>query len=177
MGQLNYQRFDSFDSGPKRVHINRSKYFFALWMVIAVNSIGSIIAGPRGIAALRFLENERKNLSTNLDDLMEINRSLLGTMDALRYDTDTIMVQARELGYGEKDEHFFRITSLPLSPKSRMTAGVLLKGQKPVTISIKYIRTVAFGAGLLVLLIFLVHDEFLRKKYALNPRYAQAFSD
>jgi cell division protein FtsB len=139
-----------------------NKYLLALWLSIAVYSIASFTIGPRGIFVYRRAAAELERLNANMDELRLINKNLEGTMDALRYDSDTIMVYARELGYGREDERFIRIVGLQNPGKKQNEAGRLLVYAKAETVSDRDLRIVSLIFGV-VLLGLLITGEKLKK--------------
>ncbi len=76
---------------------------------------------------MRSLQAERDRLASNMESLERINRNLGGSMDALRYDADTIAVHARDLGYGEENERFIRLVGLPMGGRNPIVAGNIVK--------------------------------------------------
>jgi hypothetical protein len=98
-----------------------------------------------------------------MEELKHINSSLGGTIDSLRYDSDTIAVYARELGYGTREERFIRIVGLPSSSKKRVSAGQLLLHSLYQAIPDKTLRLVSVFCSLL-LFVFLVLCERRAKK-------------
>ncbi|MDR1375143.1 MAG: septum formation initiator family protein [Treponema sp.] len=129
------------------------KYLAAFWTAAAVYSLTSILAGNTGISAYNQLKSERDKQRANLETLKTINRQLEGDMDALRYDSDTIAVYARDLGYGLANERFVRIVGLGGIKKQRTAPGRLVSPDYPKTFSNKTLRIGSLCAGLAVLLI------------------------
>jgi cell division protein FtsB len=88
------------------------KYVMPLWIGIVVYSITVIVIGKTGLRAYDDLSRERDKQRLNLEKLHGINENLSGIRDALKYDSDTIAVYARDLGFGSEDERFIRIIGL-----------------------------------------------------------------
>ncbi|MDR2110096.1 MAG: septum formation initiator family protein [Spirochaetaceae bacterium] len=128
------------------------KYLIAIWIGVAIYSLSSFFTGAMGISAYRGLEIERDKQRANLESLRRINQELKGAMDALRYDSDTILVYARELGYGLKDERFIRIVGLGGGKKQRVLPGRVIASLKPDSVPDKTLRLIAACAALGVLL-------------------------
>jgi cell division protein FtsB len=139
------------------------KYLIALWAAAAVYSITSIFTGTMGISAYHQLMAERDKQRTNLETLKTINSQLEGDMDALRYDSDTIAVYARDLGYGHENERFVRIVGLGGIKKQRTMPGRLVSSGYPKTVSNKTLRISSLCTGFAVLLL-LAGVEFLKKR-------------
>ncbi|QQO07971.1 septum formation initiator family protein [Breznakiella homolactica] len=148
--------------------MNNVKYLMALWVAIAVYSLSSITIGPRGLIAYDGLIQERDRLRANMEELQSINRNLEGSMDALRYDSDTLSVYARELGYGGADENFVRIVGLPGAGKKRVSAGQLMVGIRPQVVPEKTLRLISIAVGFTLCAGFAV-SGFRRRKE--GPRY------
>jgi cell division protein FtsB len=144
------------------------KYLLALWLSIAVYSAASFTLGPMGIFAYRRANGDLERLKTNMEELKAVNRGLEGTMDALRYDSDTIRVYARELGYGDPEERFIRIVGLPGASKKRVAAGQLLLYTKPAMIGDRTLRILALASGVLVLVLLSLAEHIKKSRPRTN---------
>jgi cell division protein FtsB len=146
------------------------KYLIPLWAATAVYTLLSFFSGTMGIAAYKQLVTERDRETANLEALRRINRRLEGTLDALRYDSDTLAVYARELGYGSKDERFVRIVGLGI-PAPRIVPGHALSAVKPSAVSNRSIRIISLGSGFILLFCMILYDYFRKgqKKPAPGP--------
>jgi cell division protein FtsB len=142
------------------------KCLLALWLSIAVYSTASFTIGPAGIFAYYRAREGLDRLRTNMEDLKAINRGLEGTMDALRYDSDTIMVYARELGYGDPGERFIRIVGLPSTAKKRIAAGQLILYTKPGTVSDRTLRVFSLSLGVLLFIVLSVLDYLKKRSFS-----------
>jgi hypothetical protein len=141
--------------------MNFIKYLVPLWMGVCIYVICSIFTGPTGLSAYKQLCVEQEKLKTNMENLIRLNTELGNTGNALVHDHDTIVLYARELGYGYADERFIRIAGLEKPPKQRTDSGQILLAAKPEHTSNGIIFTfafvVAFGAFLCVLVPDLLH--------------------
>jgi cell division protein FtsB len=141
------------------------KYLLVPWVAIAIYALSSLFSGAAGIGSYRNLLAEREKIFENLEDLEALNQELEGTMDALLYDSETIRVRARELGYGEKAERFVRIVGLPgvrYRETSAGAVGFVKTAAKPRYVPDKVLRIVSVLAGLAVFLVFFTRDLFGR---------------
>ncbi|MDR0403496.1 MAG: septum formation initiator family protein [Treponema sp.] len=136
------------------------KYLLVPWIAIAIYALSSLFAGAAGIGSYQVLLGERERIFGNLEELETLNRELEGTMDALLYDSETIKVRARELGYGEDTERFVRIVGLPGARYRETAVGSVKTAAKPPYIPDKVLRIVSVLAGLAVFLAFFVRDLF-----------------
>jgi cell division protein FtsB len=144
------------------------KYLLALWVAIAVYALSSVLVGASGLSAYKQLATERDKQRANIEALQNLNLELEGTMDALKYDSDTIRVYARELGYGAPQERFVRIAGLSGVKKQRMTAGQVTIPQKPGSIPDQTLRVYSICAGIAVFLLLCLYESYQR---AINRRY------
>jgi cell division protein FtsB len=144
------------------------KYLIALWAAVAVYSISSVFVGAAGFSTYKQLAAERDKQRANIEALQNLNHELEGTMDALKYDSDTIQVYARELGYGAPREHFVRIVGLPGVKKQRMTAGQVTVPQKPDFIPDQTLRIYSICAGLGVFILLYLYESSMS---LINRRY------
>jgi cell division protein FtsB len=144
------------------------KYLIALWAAVAVYSISSVFVGASGLTAYKQLTAERDKQRANTEALQNLNQELEGTLDALKYDSDTIRVYARELGYGTPRERFVRIVGLPGVKKQRMTAGQVTISQKPDFIPDQTLRIYSIFAGLGVFILLCLYESsvsFINRRY------------
>jgi cell division protein FtsB len=144
------------------------KYLLVPWAALIVYALSSMVAGTGGILTYRKLSEERERILENLEELKAVNQKLEGTADALLYDSETIKIQARELGYGGPDERFVRIVGLPSVRNREMRPGIVLGPEKPESIPDIYLRIVAICTGLAVLFLLLV-PALLNKGSDANP--------
>jgi cell division protein FtsB len=139
------------------------KYLLVPWLMLAVYTTLSLFNGAGGVDPYRELLGEREKILENLDRLQSINEELEGAMDALLYDSETIRVKARELGYGEADERFVRIVGLPGVRHSEIKPGTVRPASQPSFVSAVVYRFIACCAGLLLLGFFLFRDVVLHR--------------
>jgi cell division protein FtsB len=144
--------------------MNFLKYLMAIWTIIAVYTVSSFFVGATGISSYQQLVAERDKQRANIELLQNINKELEGNLDALKYDPDTIMIHARELGYGLKDEHFVRIVGLGGVKKQRIAAGQITLPRTPNYIPDKILWFFSFCAGLVVLLLLSISEFISRRK-------------
>jgi len=142
-----------------------AKYLLIPWFTLGLYTVLSVYNGATGIINYKELQLEREKILENLYQLHEINQELRGNMDALLHDPETIKVRARELGYGERGEHFVRIVGLPggrpreLRPGTIRTAVLHHPNTNP---NWAVHRTISFCTGLLLLSLFLVVDLLIK---------------
>jgi hypothetical protein len=139
------------------------KYLFGIWTAIAVYTISSFLGGPKGLSAYNFLNSEQKQQLTNITKLENINEELEKTKNNLLFTNDTLLVHARQIGYGYEDERFIRIVGLGNINTPPSEAGKVYITQTPDTTSDKNLKIAAVCAGLFVF-IFLFVFEFLESK-------------
>ena len=126
------------------------KYLLAVWTAIAVYTLFSFLGGPRGLPAYNYLLSERERQYSNLKDLGIINEELEKNRNNLIYDHDTLLVHARQMGYGYENERFVRIVGLGSIKNTPEVTGKVYTVQNPEFISDKIIKIAALCAGLLV---------------------------
>jgi cell division protein FtsB len=143
------------------------KYLLVPWLIMVVYMILSIYSGPAGIVPYRELLGERQRILENLDKLQTLNRELEGTMGALLYDSETIQIKARELGYGEYGERFIRIVGLPGGRQNELKPGMIRTATHPSPPGRAH-RTISLCMGLLLFSFFLAGDLLLTRKPALQ---------
>ncbi|GMO31827.1 MAG: hypothetical protein Ta2B_12860 [Termitinemataceae bacterium] len=106
------------------------KYLVPLWTAILFYAFSSIAVGAVGMGAYKQLLVQHEQQLANLQSLQEKTEELSGIQEALRYDYDTIVVYARDMGFGTSDEKFIRIVGLNGKHKELPDAGeVVSRGE------------------------------------------------
>ena len=126
------------------------KYLIGIWTALAVYALFSFLFGPRGLAVYNDLLAEKERQRENISQLEVINEDLEKTRNSLLYDEDTLMVHARQMGYGQEDERFIRIVGLGNIKATPAVTGTVYTAQNPEFISDKSIKIAALCAGLLI---------------------------
>ncbi|GHV31277.1 hypothetical protein AGMMS4952_19700 [Spirochaetia bacterium] len=139
------------------------KYLIAVWTTLAVYTVSAFFTGSTGTLAFQQLSAEQAKQKVNIEALQNLNRELGGTLDSLKYDSDTIRIYARELGYGTQDENFVRIVGLGGARKQRVTAGQITVPRFPGYIPDRILWFAAFCAGIVVLVLLSI-SEFMRER-------------
>jgi len=142
-----------------------AKYLLIPWFTLGLYTVLSVYNGATGIIKYQELQIEREKVLENLYQLQAINQELRGSMDALLYDPETIRIRARELGYGERGEHFVRIVGLPGGRPRELRPGIIRTAVvHPSNANPNWAvhRTISFCAGLLLLSLFLVVDLLIK---------------
>ncbi|MDR2541990.1 MAG: septum formation initiator family protein [Treponema sp.] len=139
------------------------KYLLGFWTAIAVYTLFSFFAGPKGLSAYNYLLFEKEQQLGNIRELTLINEDLDKTRNNLLYDQDTLLVHARQMGFGYENEHFIRIVGLSNAKPVPAEVGVVYTAQAPSFISERYIKITALSLGLM-LFVFLFMMEFIDKR-------------
>jgi cell division protein FtsB len=139
------------------------KYLIAVWTTLAVYTVSAFFTGSTGTLAFKQLSAERDKQQANIEALQNLNQELTGNLASLQYDTDTVLIYARELGYGEPDENFVRIAGLGGAKKQRATAGQITVPRAPGYIPDRILWFAAFCAGMGALVMVSI-SEFMRER-------------
>jgi cell division protein FtsB len=139
------------------------KYLLALWAVVAFYVLTSVFIGLSGFRAYEELNRERDKQITNIMALREKNYELAGLRDALLYDSDTIAVYARELGFGREDENFIRIVGFEERIKQPSAPGEVTPVVKQEHTSDQLLRIFAVCSGMMIMSLLGLFD-FLRRR-------------
>jgi cell division protein FtsB len=139
------------------------KYLTAVWITLAVYTVSSFFLGATGIYAYDQLVAERGKQEANIEALREINRELAGVVNSLKYDSDTIRIYARELGYGRRDENFLRIVGLGGAKQRRTSAGQIVVPREASYLPDHILWFFAFCAGIGTLTLMSI-SEFMRER-------------
>ncbi|MCL2410333.1 MAG: septum formation initiator family protein [Treponema sp.] len=139
------------------------KYLIGLWAAVAVYVLFSLFAGPKGLAAYNYLLSERDKQWDNIRELVLINEDLDKTRNNLLFDRDTLLVHARQMGFGHENERFIRIVGFSNPNPVPGNVGSIYVAQIPSYIPERSIRITAICIGLLIFA-FLFMLEFIDKR-------------
>jgi len=140
-----------------------SKYLIGLWAGIIVYTVFSFLSGPAGLSAYNSLLAERDRQLDNIRDLGYLNEDLDRTKNNLIYDQDTLLIHARQMGYGQDNERFVRIVGLGSPKMTQNTAGSVYVASNPDFISDKNIKIAAVCVTILVISFLLMLDIIDRR--------------
>ena len=125
-------------------------YLIGIWAAVTVYALFSFFTGPKGLSAYNQLLFEREQQWSKINDLGIINEELEKTRNNLLFDHDTLLVHARQIGYGFEDERFIRIVGLGQAGNIPTIAGNLYMVKSPDYLSERIIKIVSLCVGLLV---------------------------
>ncbi|MDR2943141.1 MAG: septum formation initiator family protein [Treponema sp.] len=132
------------------INMRISKYLIGVWTAVAVYTLFSFFSGPKGISAYNQLLFEREQQWANIKKLGIINEELEKERNNLLYDQDTLLVRARQLGYGYEDERYIRIVGLGAAKSSPAVTGNVYIVKEPDFLSDKTIKIIAICVSLLI---------------------------
>ena len=135
------------------------KYLIGIWLAIAIYTIFSFFAGPKGLSAYNYLLSERDRQWDNIRELGILHEDLERTKNNLLYDQDTLLVHARQMGYAHEDERFIRIVRLSNIKPVASEVGNVYIAQKPDYISDRSIKIAALCIGLMLFIFLLMLEN------------------
>jgi len=139
------------------------KYLLGVWAAVAIYALFSFLAGPKGLSAYNYLLSEKDRQWNNIKELGILYEELERTQNNLLYDQDTMLVHARQMGYGRENERFIRIVGLSNVKQVTVQAGNVYIAQNPDFISDRSIKIAAISIGLM-LFAFLLTLEIIESK-------------
>ena len=139
------------------------KYLIGIWTAIVVYTLFAFLAGPKGLFAYNFLLSEKERQMDNIRELGILNEDLERVKNNLIFDQDTLLVQARQMGYASEDERFIRIVGLSNVLSAPAETGIVYSAHIPEYFSEQNIKIAAISIGFL-LFAFLFMLEFIDKR-------------
>ncbi len=106
-------------------------------------SLSLFLWGDSGLNAMKKQLNIEKELHRNLSVLVSTNEKLNKQLDSYRYDPETIIIQARELGYIQEGEKMLFVKGISDSSHVQKPGNVILP-QTPSESGEKIIRAFFF---------------------------------
>jgi cell division protein FtsB len=141
------------------------KYLFPVWCGIILYSAMSICVGNTGRRPYSELLEEKNRQIQNMEELQNLNNELQGMRDSLKYDSDTISVYARELGFGSEDEKFMRIVGDSNVRRQQIISGDTLRVTEPLAIADSTLRLISVATAIVIFL-FLAFTGIFKALYA-----------
>jgi cell division protein FtsB len=142
----------------------------AIWVAVAVYSLGAFVYGPTGIVAMRHLALQKEKLARNLEQLELISQNLSYSVDSLLYDRETLEVLARDLGYGKPDESFIRISGTDSIFKSHYVVGSLVSPETSLApLEENQLRLLALASGIIVFILAMLFGGTSQKRKKSRP--------
>jgi len=126
------------------------KYLFGIWAAVAIYTLFIFFAGPKGLNVYNYLLMEKEQQWGNIRELGLINEELERTRNNLLFDQDTLLVHARQMGFGHENERFIRIVGLSGINPAPAEVGTVYSAQMPGFIPERYIKIAALSIGLLL---------------------------
>ncbi|MDR0689781.1 MAG: septum formation initiator family protein [Spirochaetaceae bacterium] len=139
------------------------KYLIILWGTVTLYTLSPVFTGDSGLPAYHELSIERDKQKLTIETLKEKNRELEGFRDALLYDSDTVAVYARELGFGRDDEVFIRIVGFDERLKQPIAPGEVTRVLRKAHTADRLLRIITFCTGMGSIILVGIFD-FLRRR-------------
>ena len=133
--------------------MNKSNLKWLFLIIFLINSLCILKWGDTGLNAMREQIKIQNKLENNINELLAINRDLNRELDSYRSDSETIMIQARDLGYINENEKILFINNLSIKPKVNNPGDIILPNMHFNSIE-KGLRVITII--LMVLVLFLV---------------------
>jgi len=147
-----------------------AKYLFVFWAGIFVYTSLSISFGATGLSAQRQLERELQKQEENIQVLMQINRELEDAMNSLLFDSETLAIHARNLGFASEQERFVRIVGLGVNQRNITNAGTVVIAAQPQYASNRTFRIIALSTGIMIFVSMIIFDVFDLYQKKLNRK-------
>jgi len=121
----------------------------ACYVVFLVNSVLSLFFGTAGVIVTASNRTRTQLLLENVSNLEERQLQLTAKLEALRSDPESVIIEARTLGFYRSDEGAIHIKNLEPAEKM-LEAGNVLHLRPPKPSNQNPHRIIAIVAGLLV---------------------------
>lgn len=134
--------------------MKRSGIVAAFYVAFLANSLLSLFFGSSGVTATASNRTRTELLLKNVDNLDERQLQLVAKLEMLRSDPESVIIEARALGFYRHDEKVMHIQNLE-TPRSMLETGraLYMKSAEPERHNSH--KTIAIMAGLLVLFLSL----------------------
>ena len=133
--------------------MKRAKYLFAIFSATLAYVLLSVTVGQNSIRCFKQMEEQRRVISKQTDDIQNINSELRLELTALQFDKAVIAAYARKLDYVSDDEKLVKITGL----KPAQTA-LYDRHQEPDFLPERYCKMIGLFFGFLTFFILFLYD-------------------
>ncbi|OQY33666.1 MAG: hypothetical protein B6241_07095 [Spirochaetaceae bacterium 4572_59] len=106
--------------------MKKSELKWYLLIIFSLYSVLIFVWGDTGIHAMNKQIQIQNKLNLNICELSAINSDLNRELDIYRTDTETIIIQARDLGYVREGEKILFVDKLPIQKKIRQPGDVII---------------------------------------------------
>jgi len=138
--------------------MKRAKYLFAIFSATLAYVLLSVTVGQNSIRCFKQMEEQRRVISKQTDDIKNINSELRLELTALQFDKAVIAAYARKLDYVSDDEKLVKITGLKPAQTALYDTGSVLRHQEPEFLPERYCKMIGLFFGFLTFFILFLYD-------------------
>ncbi len=138
--------------------MKRAKYLFTIFSATLAYVLVSIAVGQNSIRCFNQMEEQRRVISKQTDDIQNINSELQLELTALQFDKAVIAAYARKLDYVSDGEKLVKITGLKPAQTALYDTGSVLRHEEPEFLPEKYCKIIGLFFGLLTFVILFLYD-------------------
>ena len=137
--------------------MKRAKYLFTIFSATLAYVLVSITVGQNSIRCFNQMEEQRRVISKQTDDIQNINSELQLELTALQFDKAVIAAYARKLDYVSDGEKLVKITGLKPAQTALYDTGSVLRHEEPEFLPEKYCKIIGLFFGLLTFVILFLY--------------------
>ena len=147
------------------------KYLLSVLAGVIIYVLISITCGSSGILATKELENQRRQISINTQNITNLNEGLKLEKTAIQSDMDVIASYAHKLGYVFEGEKLVKISGLKKIPDIKYDTGAILKSKEIHAFPESFCKVSGMLVGILVFFVMFIYDiskgniSFTKKEY------------
>jgi cell division protein FtsB len=138
--------------------MKRAKYLFTIFSATLAYVLVSITVGQNSIRCFNQMEEQRRIISKQTDDIQNINSELQLELTALQFDKAVIAAYARRLDYVSDDEKLVKITGLKPAQTALYDTGTVIRHEEPDFLPEKYCKMIGLLFGIMTFIILFLYD-------------------
>ncbi|MCR4579658.1 MAG: septum formation initiator family protein [Treponema sp.] len=138
--------------------MKRAKYLLSIFSATLAYVLISVTVGQNSIRCYNQMEEQRRIISKQTDDIQNINSELKLELTALQFDKAVIAAYARKLDYVSEDEKLVKITGLKPAQTALYDTGTVVRHEEPEFLPEKYCKIIGLFFGLLTFIIIFLYD-------------------
>ena len=138
--------------------MKRAKYLFTIFSATLAYVLVSITVGQNSIRCFNQMEEQRRIISKQTDDIQNINSELQLELTALQFDKAVIAAYARRLDYVSDDEKLVKITGLKPAQTALYDTVTVIRHEEPDFLPEKYCKMIGLLFGMMTFIILFLYD-------------------
>lgn len=138
--------------------MKRAKYILSVFFTTLIYVLLSVTVGQNSLKCYNQMEEQKRIISKQTNDIQNINSELQLEYTALLNDKAVMAAYARKLDYVSDSEKLVKITGLKPAQTTIYDTGSVIRHEEPTYLEEKYCKMISLFLGLMSLIIMILYD-------------------